>query len=97
MLMVLAVMSGGGAMAMATQIGDEGTDNLQKEDPAKDHEPVDPDVNDRTSPGGHHDGQELTGTQASATQMREGGLEDDVRDDQVTQLFPFKTPLLRIM
>lgn len=95
MLFILAVVNGGGAMAAA--IGDEGTDNLQQDDPASDHEPVDKDVNDRQSPGGHHDGQNLDGTQASATQMREGGLEDDVRDEQITQLFPFKTPLLRVM
>ena len=96
LLFVLAVVSGGGAMAVGT-IENPNPDNMSKEDPAEDHEPVDPNANDRQSPGGEHDGQDLTGTQASATQIREGGLEDDEREDKITQLRPYKVPFLRIL
>ena len=48
-------------------------------------------------PGGDFAGQELTGTQASATQMREGGLEDQEREDKITQIRPYKVPFLRIL
>ena len=96
LLFVLAVVSGGGAMAVGT-IENPNPDNMSKADPAEDHEPVDPDKSDRQSPGGEHDGQDLTGTQASATQIREGGLEDDEREDKITQLRPYKVPFLRIL
>ena len=95
-LTVLAVVSGGGAMAVGT-IENPGEDNMQKADPAADHDPVDKDENDRQFPGGEKAGQELTGTQASATQMREGGLEDDIREDKITQIRPYKVPFLRIL
>lgn len=101
LLFVLAVLSGGGAMAdaVATQIGDEGTDNTDHgnnaTNPADD--PVDPAVNDRIMPGGKNAGQNLDGTQASATQMRDGGLEDDDREEQITLLYPQRTPFLKIL
>lgn len=95
-LTVLAVVSGGGAMAVGT-IENPGEDDMMKADPAADHEPVDKDVNDRKMPGGDFAGQELTGTQASATQMREGGLEDQEREDKITQIRPYKVPFLRIL
>ena len=89
MLFVLAVVCGGGAMAVGT-IENPNPDNMEKADPASDHEPADPDVNDRKAPGGDMAGQDLTGTQASATQIREGGLEDDEREEKITQLRPYK-------
>jgi hypothetical protein len=97
LLFVLAVVSGGGAMAATGTIENPNPDDMVKADPAADHEPADPDVNDRKAPGGDAAGQDLTGTQASATQMREGGLEDTEREDKITQLRPQKNPLLRIM
>lgn len=96
LLFVLAVVSGGGAMAAGT-IENPGTDNMSKSDPASDHEPADPDVNDRQMPGGDAAGQDLTGTQASATQIREGGLEDQEREEKITQIRPYKVPFLRIL
>jgi hypothetical protein len=97
LLFVLAVVSGGGAMAATGTIENPNLDDMVKADPAADHEPADPDVNDRKAPGGDAAGQDLTGTQASATQMREGGLEDTEREDKITQLRPQKNPLLRVM
>lgn len=93
---VLAVVSGGGAMAVGT-IENPNPDNMSKADPAEDHDPVDPEANTRETPGGDAAGQDLTGTQASATQIREGGLEDDEREDKITQLRPYKVPFLRIL
>ncbi|MBQ7685214.1 MAG: hypothetical protein IJT48_12075 [Bacteroidaceae bacterium] len=95
-LAVIAVMSGGGAMAVGT-IENPNPDNMQQADPAADHESVDADANTRQTPGGDSAGQDLTGTQASATQMREGGLEEDIREEKITQLRPYKNPLLRIL
>lgn len=95
-LFILAVVSGGGAMAVGT-IENPGADDMQKADPAADHEPADATVNDMKMPGGDAAGQELTGTQASATQMREGGLEDDIREEKITQIRPYKVPFLRIL
>ena len=96
LLAVIAVISGGGCMAVGT-IENPSPDNMVKADPASDHDPVDAEVSDRKTPGGNHDGQDLTGTQASATQIREGGLEDQEREEKITQLRPYKNPLLRIM
>lgn len=105
-LAVVAVLSGGGAMAVGT-LESPGQDGVSKADPASDPslaagpastlDPVDPDVNDRQMPGGDQAGQDLTGTQASATQMREGGLEDQEREDKITQIRPYKVPFLRIL
>jgi hypothetical protein len=92
-LTALAVLTGGGAMAVT--VGAEGTEPTDAGNPNT--EPANPEVNDRESPGGKHDGQDLTGTQASSTQMREGGLEEEERDKDITQFFPFKTPLLSII
>ena len=97
LLFVLAVVSGGGAMAAPGTLENPNPDDMLKADPAADHEPVDPDANDRQMPGGDAAGQDLTGTQASATQIREGGLEDDEREDKITQIRPYKVPFLRIL
>jgi len=92
----IAVISGGGAMAVGT-IENPNPDDMMKADPAADHEPVDPEANDRVMPGGDNAGQDLTGTQASVTQIREGGLEEDEREDKITQIRPYKVPFLRIL
>ena len=95
-LSVIAIISGGGAMAVGT-IENPNPDDMMKADPAADHEPVDAEANDRQMPGGDHAGQDLTGTQASATQIREGGLEDEEREEKITQIRPYKVPFLRIL
>ncbi len=99
-LMILAVVTSGGAMAVADlvepQIGDEGPNPAGKETVAA-KEPVDPNASDRLSPGGNKDGQDLTGSQASSTQLREGGLLDKEWDSEIVKFYPFKTPLLSIV
>lgn len=99
-LMLLAVVTGGGVMATADlvepQIGNEGVNPADKATVAQ-KEPVDPNVNDRLSPGGKKDGQDLTGSQASSTQLREGGLLDKEWDSEIVKFYPFKTPLLSIV
>lgn len=99
-LMLVAVVTGGGMMAVADlvepQIGDEGVNPASKETVAA-KEPVDPNANDRLSPGGNKDGQDLTGSQASSTQLREGGLLDKEWDSEIVKFYPFKTPLLSVV
>ena len=99
-LMLVAVVTGGGIMAVADlvepQIGNEGVNPASKETVAA-KEPVDPNDNDRLSPGGKKDGQDLTGSQASSTQLREGGLLDKEWDSEIVKFYPFKTPLLSIV
>lgn len=99
-LMLVAVVTGGGMMAVADlvepQIGDEGVNPASKETVAA-KEPVDPKANDRLSPGRNKDGQDLTGSQASSTQLREGGLLDKEWDSEIVKFYPFKTPLLSIV
>lgn len=99
-LMLVAVVTGGGMMAVADlvepQIGNEGVNPASKETVAA-KEPVDPKANDRLSPGGNKDGQDLTGSQASSTQLREGGLLDKEWDSEIVKFYPFKTPLLSIV
>lgn len=99
-LMLLAVATGGGVLALADnvepQIGNEGVEPASKETvEAKD--PVNPDTNDRLSPGDKKDGQDLTGSQASSTQLREGGLLDKEWDSEIVKFYPFKTPILSIV
>ena len=100
-LMILAVVTGGGVMAMAdtveptTQIGDEGHDPSSKEEAAT--EPVDPNKSDLLAPGGKAEGQDLTGTQGSATQVRKGGLAEEEWEEGVEKYRPFRTPMLQII
>lgn len=100
-LMLLAVVTGGGVLAMAdtaeptTQIGNEGNAPSTKEDAAT--EPVDPNRSDRLAPGGQVEGQDLTGTQGSATQIRKGGLAEEDWEAEVEKYRPFRTPLLQII
>lgn len=99
-LMLLAVATGGGVLALADnvepQIGNEGVEPASKET-VEAKEPVNPDTNDRLSPGGKKDGQDLTGSQASSTQLREGGLLDKGWDSEIVKFYPFKTPILSIV
>ena len=99
-LMLLAVVTGGGVLALADnvepQIGNEGVEPASKET-VKAKEPVNPDTNDRLSPGGKKDGQDLTGSQASSTQLREGGLLEKEWDSEIVKFYPFKTPILSIV
>ncbi len=67
MLVLLAVLTGGAAMAVAEPIS-PGSESDSTPDP------VNPETNDRETPDGEGGGQSLAGTQASATQLREGGL-----------------------
>lgn len=93
MLFVLAVAMGGGAMAVT--IGDEGPDPATQA--ADDTDPADPSVNDHLAPGGEKEGQDLTGTQASATQIRKGGMADDEWDNELVQFRPWNTPFLSLV
>lgn len=99
-LMLLAVATGGGVLALADnvepQIGNEGVEPASKET-VEAKEPVNHDTNDRLSPGGKKDGQDLTGSQASSTQLREGGLLDKEWDSEIVKFYPFKTPILSIV
>lgn len=99
-LMLLAVATGGGVLALADnvepQIGNEGVEPASKET-VEAKEPVNPDTNNRLSPGGKKDGQDLTGSQASSTQLREGGLLEKEWDSEIVKFYPFKTPILSIV
>lgn len=99
-LMLLAVATGGGVLALADnvepQIGNEGVEPASKET-VEAKEPVNPEGNDRLGPGGEKDGQDLTGSQASSTQLREGGLLDKEWDSEIVKFYPFKTPILSIV
>lgn len=99
-LMLLAVATGGGVLALADnvepRIGNEGVEPASKET-VEAKEPVNPDTNDRLSPGGKKDGQDLAGSQASSTQLREGGLLDKEWDSEIVKFYPFKTPILSIV
>lgn len=99
-LMLLAIVTGGGVLALADnvepQIGNEGVEPASKET-VEAKEPVNSEGNDRLSPGGKKDGQDLTGSQASSTQLREGGLLDKEWDSEIVKFYPFKTPILSIV
>lgn len=105
LLIVLAVMTGGVGMAVGATIGAEGPDPVGKEDP---HDPADPDAGTgqrpdadgnqdaRLAPGDTTAGQNLDGTQASSTQARQGGLEEEEWDSEITKFQPFRNPLLAL-
>ncbi len=102
-LMLLAVVTGGGVMAVGedaepevTKIGDEGHTPASK-DAVAEGEVVEEGKSDMLSPGGKQDGQNLNGTQASSTQIEKGGLMEDEWDSEITKFHPYKVPLLTIM
>ncbi len=100
LLMFLAVVTGGGVLAVADEVepslDSNGTDPATS-DAVAEHEIVDANKNDRLAPGGKLEGQDLTGTQASSTQIEKGGLMDDEWDSEITKFTPYKVPLLTIM
>lgn len=105
LLIVLAVVTGGIGMAAGAVIGAEGPDPVGKEEV---HDPADPDVGTgqrpdadgnqdaRLAPGDTTAGQNLDGTQASSTQARQGGLEEEEWDTEITKFQPFRNPLLAL-
>lgn len=105
LLIMLAVVTGGVGMAAGATIGAEGPDPLGKNDP---HDPANPDVgvgqspdapgneDARLAPGDSTAGQNLDGNQASSSQARQGGLEDDEWDSVITQFQPWNSPLLAL-
>lgn len=99
-LMLFAVVTGGGILAVADNveppIGGEGNEPASADSVAN-GEIVDKDKSDLLAPGGKLDGQDLTGTQASSTQIEKGGLMDDEWDNEITKFHPYKVPLLTIM
>lgn len=60
-------------------------------------DPAYPGANDRPAPGGNAFGQDLTGTQASATQIVKGGLAEDEWDNEIVKFRPWNTPLLSLV
>lgn len=109
-LAIAAVMSGGAAMAITytdpsnniePQIGNEGpgvnTSNGQNANPGSDHDPVDANTNDRVAPGGNLEGQDLTGTQMSSTQLTKGDLVEDEWDSEIVKFKPFRNPMLTLV
>ena len=100
LLFVLAVVSGGGAMADATvvndaPIGDEGPAPATAVEAAA-NEPADPNANDLHIPGDGTVGETLNGTQLSSSQQRKEDNIDDEWDRGITQFQPWRTPLLSI-
>ena len=100
MLFVLAVVSGGGAMADATvvndaPVGDEGPAPATAAEAAA-NEPADPNANDMHIPGDGTHGETLNGTQMSSSQQRKEDNTDDEWDKGITQFQPWRTPLLSI-
>jgi len=99
LLFVLAVVSGGGAMAMPTvvndaPIGDEGPTPKDTNNPG--NEIANPANNDLHVPGDGTVGETLNGTQMSSSQQRKEENIDDEWDAGITQFQPWRTPLLSI-
>ena len=96
MLFVLAVVSGGGAMAADAPvvndapIGDEGPTPRASDDPG---DPADPTKNDLHVPGDKTVGETVNGTQMSTSQQRQEGNIDDEWDSGITTFQPWDTPL----
>lgn len=103
---LLAVITGGIGMAAGATIGSEGPDPTSKTGP---HDPADPNVgtgqspdaegngSGRLAPGDGTAGQNLDGTQASSSQARQGGLEEDEWDSEVTKFQPWRNPFLALV
>lgn len=85
LLCMLAVVTGGG-MAMA--------EVPTVPDPANPVDPVDPAVDNLPNPDGNGAGQDLSGTQASATQLKEGDLAQPDYDEDVIHFRCHKFVLL---
>lgn len=89
LLTVIAVVSGGAGVSLA-----EGAAVVDP-DPAN-PDPVSPDVNDLGDPTGEGAGQDLTGTQGSATQLRRGDLAEEEYDPDVVKYNAAKYVLLNL-
>lgn len=103
LLFVLAIVSGGGAMAMPADmvespINNPGPDASDPSDGSHTagNDPADPDVNDRMIPGDGFMGQDTTGTQASSSQQTKQENIDDEWDTNLTQFQPWRNPMLSI-
>lgn len=88
LLMVVTVMTGGVGVCMADAA-------VVDPDPAN-PDPVDPTENNMADPTGNGAGQNLPGTQGSATQMRRGGLAQEEYDPDVVKYNAAKYVLLNL-
>ncbi len=85
-LVLLAVLTGGGfCMAVAEPITPAKSDTTTDPPSNPYIDPANPEVNDMESPDGEGAGQSLPGTQASATQIREGGLAKPEYDPEIVK------------
>ena len=102
LLFVLAIISGGGAMATAdlveSPVNNPGPDASDPSDGSHTagNDPADPDVNDRMIPGDGFAGQDTTGSQASSSQQTLQENIDDEWDTNLTQFQPWRNPMLSI-
>lgn len=103
LMLILAVVTGGGCLAEAV-IGEEGakpTTSDETPDPVNPEVGTGQDANDdsegRRTPGDKTAGQDLTGTQASSTQLTKGGMVEDEREKDITHFQTWRHPLLRIV
>ena len=87
LLVVMTVLTGGAGVSFAVDAP------VTDPDPAN-PDPVDPTVNNMADPTGDGAGQNLPGTQGSATQMRRGGLADEEYDPDVVKYNAAKYVLL---
>lgn len=94
-LFALALVTGGASMAIMTN-GEPDATSIDDSNAAADLDPADPSVNDRYTPGDGTAGQDLTGTQASSSQLRRGGLIDEEWDNNLTKFQPWRNPMLSI-
>lgn len=102
LLLMLAVFTGG--FSMAATIGEEGNTPLGSDEQG---DPVNPDTgkngnpdeepSGRLAPGDKTAGQDLDGSQASSTQLRDGGLEEEEWDQELVKFQPYRNPLLTVI
>lgn len=88
LFVVISVLTGGSGICLA-----EGAPVVDPEPPA---DPVNPETNDLQDPTGKGAGQDLTGTQGSATQLERGGLTDTEYDPDVVKYNAPKYVLLNL-
>lgn len=78
LFVMISILTGGAGISLA--------EGAAVGDPDPDHpDPVNPDVNDLKSPDGKGAGQDLPGTQASATQLRRAKLLEDQYDPDIVE------------
>lgn len=96
-LLLLAVVSGGGMMAVA-EVGDEAPNPTSKsDDPDVSENPNFPGHESQYAPGDKQAGEDYTGSQMSSTQQRKAGNVEDEWDSQTAKFHAFKTPLFSIV